>query len=436
MATMAMSRTQNASFLKRLTSTLSDLTKNLMGTTSLVAPSMAATKKIDNPFGNFGVLASADKFKANAKPIARSSILFTIDDARKRISEFVENKFKPESIAELKEYLSERFLRLETWKLPPGPMNMLVDTKSSAATPAAAVDKRLSYWNMLEEKLRGDLRREIGTAEPAKAFGSWEGMSMSLSNSRGNIGYSVSKGQAYVGKVFADQNDRRTMHEIVAAAKQQGVELILPTDDGTINGRRVPGLPFLKKMESLKAEVVHSGLKHDALATAFGGLGLVETIESKIKSKQAREASLDGKTQESTQEFDLSQFLRKEPEPFAAKTSDPNVSSFGDFGEELEENYESTRNLSIRMYAETSNEFIVYDRDFDEATQIQFNDMPAGRYERENVHGVVEGYTEILEDGSLKHYDHRGNIVEFENKLEDKQDQETEYGSDLPKFGR
>lgn len=435
MATLAISRPQNASLLKRITNTLTDLSKNLMGTTSLVSPSMAS-KKIENPFGNFGVLASADKFKAHSKPMVRSSILFTIDDARKRISEYVENKFKPDSIAEFKEYLAERFLRLETWKLAPGPMNMLVDTKTSSATPAAAVDKRLSYWNMLEERLRGDLRREIGTTEPAKAFGSWEGMSMSLSNSRGNIGYSISKGQAYIGKVFADQNDRRSVAEIVSDAKQQGVELVLPTDDGTINGRRFPGLPFLKKMETMKAEVVHSGLKHDLMANAFGGVGLVETIENKINAKNVRDASLSDNNMDAVEEFDLSQFVRSEPEPFSTVTTNSNVSSFSDFGDELEENYETTRNLSIRAYSNNSNEFIVYDRDFDEATQIHFADMPAGRYERENVDGVVEGYTDILNDGSLRHFDRRGNVVALENALDndDQNDYENENGRN--KFAR
>lgn len=434
MATLAISRPQNDSLFKRLTNTLSDISKSLMGTTSLVSPSMA-TKKIDNPFGNFGVIASSEKFKAHAKPLVRSSILFTLDDARRRISEYVENKFKPESITELKEYLSERFLRLETWKLTPGPMNMLVDTKTSSATPAAAVDRRLSYWNMLEERLRGDLRREIGTTEPAKAFGSWEGMSMSLSNSRGNIGYSISKGQAYLGKVFADQNDRRSVSEIVSAAKQEGVELILPTDDGTINGRRLLGLPFLKKMETMKAEVVHSGLKHDLMASTFGGVGLVETIENKIKAKNARDSSLSDGQMDAVEEFDLSKFVRSEPEPFAVRASNSNVSSFGDFGDELEENYESTRNLSIRAYSDSSNELIVYDRDFNEATQIKFSDMPAGRYERENIDGVVEGYTEILDDGSLRHFDRRGNSIEMNTAPENSERSDYENENSRHRFG-
>lgn len=434
MAAVAISRQQSTSFFDRIKSTLSDLTSGLRGTTSLVAPSLSSVRRVENPFGNFGVVASAEKFQTNSKSKTKSSILFSIDEARKRVSEFVENKFKPESITELKDYLAERFLQLETWKLPPGPMNMLVDLRSRAATPAAAVDQRLSYWNMLEQRLRSDLNRAIGNIEPSVAFGSWEGMSMSLANSRGNVGYTVSKSQAYIGKVFADHNDARSIQEIVADARKNGVELILPTEDGTVNGRRVPGLPFLKKMESLKAEVVHSGLKHDVLKAAFGGVGLVETMDKKVQSKQSRE-NLPGNNVEQVQEFDLSQFLRKEPDPFANLVSDPNASSFGDFAADFDDVNEVQRDLTIREFT-SEGEFVVYDRDIDEATQIQFSDMPPGRYERESSDGVVIGYTEILEDGQLKHFDRVGNEVEVNNKVNDQEHDVLDYEDNLPRYGR
>lgn len=431
MATLVVSRPHEISFLKRFTNTLTELSRNLMGTSSLVPPAVAARKKVDNPFGNFGVIASAEKFKANAKPIVKSSVMLTIEDARKRISEFVENKFKPESLSELKEYLADRFLRLETWKLSPGPMNMLVDTKTSAATPAAAVDKRLSYLSMLEERLKGDLRREIGNTKPVQAFGSWEGMAMALSNSRGNIGYTVSRGQAYLGKVFAEPNDVRSIHEIVEAAKAANVQIILPTEDGTINGRRIPGLPVLKKLETLKAELVHSGLSHNTLAEAFGGMGLAETMESKVKAKRTRDSEMFDEPA-SDRNFDLSDFMgTAQKDSFPIVNDDPHTSSFGDFADQIEDS--QTRNLSLRMYSDDSSELVVYDRDFDEETQIQFSDMPTGRYERENVHGVVEGYTEILDDGALKHYDMRGIEVEISKSLEN---DDVNRDNDLPKYGR
>jgi hypothetical protein len=172
------------------------------------------------------------------------------------------------------------------------------------------------------------------------------------------------------------------------------------------------------------------------MANAFGGVGLVETIENKINAKNVRDASLGDNNMDAAEEFDLSQFIRSEQEPFSTMVTNSNVSSFSDFGNELEENYETTRNLSIRAYSNSSSEFIVYDRDFDEATQIHFTDMPAGRYERENVDGVVEGYTDILDDGSLRHFDRRGNVVEMDNGLDndDQHDYENENGRN--KFAR
>lgn len=434
MATLAMPRQQSTSFFRKFTAGLSEFTKNLMGTTSLVSPQIAATKKIDNPFGNFGVLASAEKFKANAKPMAKSALLFSIEEAKNRLVELVENRFKADNLTDLVEYLGSKFLKLETWKLSPGPINMLIDTKSNQAVVAHAVHPSLSTTEVLKTQLRGELAREIGNTAPAAAFGSWEGLSMALANSRSNLGYMVSKGQAYMGKTYAPANDARSLHEIVAAAKKDGISLILPTTDGTINGQRIPGLPVLNKQRSVKAETLHSGLDHDTLKKAFGGAGLLETIDSKVAAKRSRDAQFAAGA-EVAQVFDVSQFVQKTPEPFANSTEDRNVSSFGGFDDDVVADiHEEKRDLSIRLFAGVG--YVVYDRNFNEETQIKFEDMPAGRYDRENEHGFVEGYTDINDFGGLTHYDRKGNVIERENKVEMDQTIDDEYEATLPKFGR
>lgn len=370
----------------------------LLSTTSLVSPA-------DVPFEDYGFIVAAGSRPLPITNQIREIAIFTVEEARDRLSDFIENRFSPDSISELLDYLHEKFLDIETRILPNGIVaNYIVDQKTKKAVPAALVDERFSHKRMLALKLRSAAKEIVrpGTS-PADALHSWEGLKMTFENNRSNVGYTVFKDQAYLGRVHAVAgSDMKENMEIIRRAKNRGIDLIVPAiKDGT-NGPNVivAGMPFLEKANSLKAEEIHPGLSHAALSKAFG-MGMPQTFLRMAAAMKARNADEIASKEEAI--ATMRQFMRKKDAVdvftrvddravgFAAPARDTDISDF-----------------VIRRAGGSDPYLYVYDASLDEEPGFAVTSLAEGRYKRETESGHHEGYTDVFADGTLKHFDMKG----------------------------
>lgn len=426
MATTTMNQSWESSFFDRIAQVAGSITNRIKSSTSLAG--IFSTTKVD-PFGSYGVTAVLDaKNVAKTEFRTNSGYAFTVDDAKKRVPELVANTFSPDTLKDIVGYLGERLLRLETWVMKAGPLNMLVDMQSQKAVPAAAVSNKLSYVNNLKFGLQSDLRIQTGGLSPAAAFKSWDGMMYELGSSLGNIGYTMSKGQAYLGKVFSDEHDTRSLRQIAIDAKAKNISLILPTDDGTLSGKRIAGLPVLMRLKSLPAEQVHPGLSQEKLTFAFGKT-LIETLEQKAKDKASRIAAeaVPGA------KFDLSAFLKPKAQRDAEREAVNRVDNTPAFfvedlvqrsplqevglGAALSDEHiaetDRVRNLTIREASDSSGRYVVYCNDLNMELDVSISDLPANKYIRENHNGESLGLVEVSDSGLFNHYNNKGHVIDF-----------------------
>jgi len=411
----------------RFTKVVDSFTAGLRSTTSHTPPA--------SPFGSFGVTAAAGVKPKNTFSRIRETALFTVEEARERISSYIERKFVPETISDLVNYLSDRFLRLETRSQPDGIMaNVLVDTKSKKAVPAAQVDPSLSREKILEFQLRSALREQLGrdensrVADPRDAFSSWEAMKLEMENSSSRARYTVSEGQAWYGIQFAEATgDPAKDARMLAAAKKRGIELVLPRvpGDRSVVPALVPGLPILVKSRSMEAKKIDSRLDHDVLATAFrdnarraaeargldwsdekyGPSGLVERWLS--KGGAAAFAPAAPGIPNKVVSMDAWKFkathLKKKPDVAVEALGEDHSSSFGGLYEEG-----AKRDLVLRMDPSAKGGWSVHDRDIGEDVYISVNSLPAGRYPRVTADGQPHGYVMVADDGHVRHFGTNG----------------------------
>lgn len=442
MATATLNDGWNVPLFDRIRGMADSFTQRLMETTSLTSPQAAK-----NPFRNpAGVAAALPKFRADERKVIApvQTSMFSVDEAKKRVSGFIE---KSHTLTSLIDALKTADLSLKTLYQKGKVFNILMDDNSKGFVDAAKVSPKLSKDET--NKLRIAERLGVNDATiPGMRFKEWSILTTTLS-AQGE-GYTISNNKAYIGTTFAESFDRRPVAEIVAEAKKSGVELILPTVDGTANSPRVDGMPFLVKHESLLASKVHTGLGHDALAKSWNKT-LIESIEGKAKRK-ASSFGMDGV--ENTSGFDVGRFIKKQPQAVAPKVDNSSAFNFADFDDideptpthdnKMAEAYdyqatdeetldlEQRRDFSIRVTDDLDAQFVVYDNDIGEVVDIPLDQLLEGQYKLENKFGVV-GYAEVSPNG-VQHYDMDGNKISIQKPTPDI---ENVYDEDEKrKFGR
>lgn len=371
----------------------------LLSTTSLVAPS-------DLPFEDYGYLVAAG---SQPLPIAnqiRDIAIFTVDEARERIVDFIEGRFHPDSISELVEYLRDKMISIETRILPNGlAANYLVDLKTNKSVPAAQVDERLSHKRMLALSFRTAAKELVGyDTQPAEAFHTWEGLKMAFENHPRNVGYTVFNGKAYLGRVYAVAGtDVEENLEIIRRARNKGIDLIVPAVKDGANGPNVivPGMPFLVKVNSLPAESIHPGLSHEAMSKAFG-MGMPQTFLRNAASMRARDEGEIHSEEEARAA--LSQFVRKKS---ASEDEFPKVDD-RTVGFEAPERDTDVSEYVVREVGGSNPYLYVFDATWDEEPGFAVASLAEGRYNRETEDGRHVGYTDVRADGTLRHWDLKG----------------------------
>lgn len=385
----------------------------LLSTTGLV-------RRQQSPFGDFGVVVAAGSKPLPISNAIRDVAVFTIEEARERISSFVGGKFVPETVSDLLSYLGDRFLRLETRVLPQGrATNYLVDTKTNKAVPAAQVDPRLGHRAMLQASLRGAMRKHYAGGEPAAAFHSWEGMKLVMENDVSGLAYTVSGGHGYIGKARGlASHDPVENLAMIRAARASGVDLILPETrpGGGRTGDLIPGMPILVRSRSLKAEEVHPQLAHDRLSMEWGmGMDAAFTRMAERSRRNSAMPTFHGganvvsietfRAREETRRDDFrKRFVRREEAVPA-----PAVEEEIGFGGAPASS--GKRDIVVR-FPEGGGEPYVYDRDISEEILVSVRSLPPGRYPLESEVGVEIGWTDVGRGGKLRHLDLGGNRIE------------------------
>jgi hypothetical protein len=328
----------------------------------------------------------------------RDVAVFTIEEARERLQAFIDGGFVPEGIADLIEYLNDRFLRIETHiGKDGGKVNYLVDLKSGGAVPAHQVDPRLSHKALLTTRLRESMRNQFGVSGPAQSSTSWQGMMFAMDDDENGMSYTVSGKDAYYGRVHAiASTDPVKNEEILRKAREAGIELVVPTRPGSRPDEMVAGMPILRKSQSLKAAEVNPEFSHETLSLAFGK-SMFTAYEEMFERSADVEAPVRGTSAISVTDF-YSRF-RIDPqaqEPIVEVEQD---ADFG-FGEP-----EEVRDFVIRRASSDELRLYVWDRTEDEQVAADPQSLPSGEYERETAYGILEGYTYVNESGKMIHLD-------------------------------
>lgn len=354
---------------------------------------------------------------------------FTIEEARDRISSLIDGDFFVDSFQDLVDYLKERSLALESRIFQGNIINYLIDTKTKQSIPAAQVHPALSHKNTKSLEMRSSLRRIVGSTDPAASFGSWQGMSMMMSNSNEGMAYTVSGDKAYFGKLYgyATTNADENM-AIIRRARAEGVELILPHRDGHDSADLVAGMPILRASKSMTATDVHPSLDHRNLTMTYGQsmFDLYEDMARKTAaaSNAAREMPNFASAQVVSFEDFKARYSAPKNAPNTFADSDDDGFGFGGTGGTMNEK----RIIGLRRGDDSMGSLAVWDLVEDVEISMAPNCLPEGEYKRFAFNGEVEGYTIVGNRGALSHYDQRRQPIK-ETRPEPDYAQEEEFSA-------
>lgn len=351
-----------------------------------------------NAFGIEYALKSSTHipFSATVREVA----VFTIEEARERLQAFLDGSFVPATLQDLIDYLGDKFLRIETRAHKDGgTVNYLVDMRSGASVPAHQVDPRLSHAMLLQTRLREVMRQQFGTTPPAQAFRSWQGMMFATDDDANGIGYTVSGREAWYGRIHAVASiDPQKNIEILRAAEEAGIQLIMPHRVGEDPSAMVPGMPILRRTQSMKAAALNPALAHETLSVAFGKnmFAAYEDMRNELENRKAAAKEAPDAVAVSIADFQ-SRFMRRPDEEL--ERLEANSDDVGAFGEE------ETRDIVIRRANSEELRLFVFDRDDGEPISILPSQLSAGQYVRETEAGIHEGYTIVNDAGRMVHLD-------------------------------
>jgi hypothetical protein len=333
--------------------------------------------------------------------------VFTIEEARERLQAFLDGSFVPESLQDLIDYLGDKFLRIETHSHKDGgTVNYLVDTRSGASVPAHQVDPRLSHKMMLQTRLREVMRQQFGAVSPARAFQSWQGMMFATDDDTNGIGYTVSGKEAWYGRIHAiASTDPEKNREILARAEAAGIQLVVPHRPGDPASAMVPGMPILRRVQSMKAADLNPTLAHENLSMSFGKsmFTAYEEMFQRQETRNAAEAEVSA-VQVSLADFQ-SRFLRPSQPETEEVVQDMEDDGFG--GPEIE----TKRDIVIRRANSDELRLFVFDRGDGGRIDIAPSQLLPGEYPRETEYGLHEGFTIVNEQGRMVHLDLSGQRV-------------------------
>lgn len=378
---------------------------DLLATSGLIKPSVS-------PFGDFGVVVAAGSRPLPIAHAIKEVTVFTVEEARDRLSSFITGRFSPSTVTELLSYLNDKFLRLETRITAHGLVNYLVDLKTNGSVAAAQVDPRLGHARMLMSSVRAAIHQHLGGVKPTDVWTSWAGMKMDLDTRKDKLAYTVVRGEGWIGKACGIASvDPRENLALIQAAQAKGVDLILPerTVGGAANGVLIAGLPILIRSRSLKAASVHPDLAHDSLAKQWGiGMDqayarMSDRAQVEIQQSRMRSANVINMADyHDTKSLRRDEFLKKFVRPQARPDDDFEISDDAElalgFGGTASS---SPRDLVIRTPADGGADY-VFDKDMNERVFMSPRALPSDRYRLESEMGEQIGFVDVGTGGRAR----------------------------------
>ncbi len=378
---------------------------------------LSSNPGIFNTNPNFGVIRAVETTVTRdwSKSVTDFA-LFTIEEARERLSALIDGDYLIDSFHDLIDYLKERSLALESRLLHGKMINYLVDQKTKQSVPAAQVHPSLSYKNVKTMEMKAALRNLIGNNDPATAFGSWQGMSMIMSSSGHGMAYTVSGNEAHFGRQYAVATaDVEENLAIIREARAQGVDLILPHQDGAKPGQLIQGMPILRKSKSMPAAEVHAGLDHRALSMAFGQ-GMAELYEEMARKHGDMANAARTSVRDTTRVVSMEEFRNRYTAPKVTAPVEEEGLGFGGLAAPMNQK----RNIGLKRGNDRLNSLAVWDFDVDDEIMMVPQCLPEGEYKRFAHDGQLEGYTQIGSKGQMRHLDHtRKEISELPDERND-----------------
>jgi hypothetical protein len=368
---------------------------------------LSSTPGIFNSNPKFGVIHAVESTVTRdwTKSVTDFA-MFTIDEARERLSALIDGDYIVDSFHDLIDYLKERSLALEGRLLQGKMINYLVDQKTKQSVPAAQVHPSLSYKNVKTMEMKAALRGLIGGSEPSDAFGSWQGMSMIMSSSKYGMAYTVSGDTAHFGKQYGVATaDVEENLAIIRQARSEGVELILPRREGAAPGELIQGMSILRKSNSMPAPEVHPGLDHRALSLAFGQ-GMVDLYEEMARKNGDVALAAKSPVRSDARVVSMEEFRSR----YAAQKVAAPVEEEGlGFGGAASSNQK--RDIGLKRGNDSLNSLAVWDFDINQEIMMVPECLPEGKYKRFAHDGQLEGFTEVGSKGQLRHLDRSERVI-------------------------
>lgn len=374
-------------------------------------------------YSNFGVLSALEVgavagLRARFRNTAETAV-FTVEEARTRLKEIVNGRFRPRTLRDLHRHLGERRVSVEMRAYGPGPAaSYLVDAATKGAVPAALVHRSLSAASLERRfgatvaprgmrpseqpsppdpkviRIRRLLHGIFPVAKDAPPFDSWEQLQMSLPVLTDGLAYTVQGGKGYIGRVFGTaSSDPAENLRLLDEARRQGLRLVLPAEgrDQALAGRLVPGMAVLVAADSVAARKVDPRLEHGFMADAFG-----ETFSDNMLSIRSRAEEREMFTTTASNVVDFSQFKAEEFRTRFSRPSEPvaavPVSA-------------PVPKLSVRTTQTMAGAEVLSAWDGDKGLEVgPASAMPPGTYLKECAFEIPRGYVRVDEEGTVHHF--------------------------------
>ena len=384
-----------------------------------------------DPFAGFGMTAAGTVApRRRTQPVKA----FDVAEARARIADFAGNSYKPRSLQEMVTYLAERFLRIESRRQVNGQfVNYLVDVRTKVALLAAAVDRRLSSQGIAQMFGRtvdaeAEVRRRrlqdapemvdarVLRGELAASFhrdglvpdSDWESFEVTMAAmGRGRV--VMAQGNEIVvgfeaGRASEDPAENlRLMRKLQA----EGRRCFFPalTAEDARAGRLVPGMPVVLREGAVRTRMIDPDrLSMQALQRKFG-----QSFYDYYASRPRREA-LAGRDAAPSNVLDIQKFVRRSNVPAIAKVAPEPVPAHEQAAPRRASGngaIEPSSRYFIRHELERggSERLLVVDRQSNEARDLGDTALPAGRYQKQDVFGMPDGFLVVDSEGGYAHRD-------------------------------
>ncbi|SOC27263.1 hypothetical protein [Thalassospira xiamenensis] len=384
-----------------------------------------ALSPAQSPFASFGALSFANERKAVSADADHTGVvgrvakaaLFTVDEARRRMKDFLHGSFEPSDSKEFTDYLKVNLLGLEKRFYANGQSQFHVVDKisrhslkstdidpvklSNAAihrmsTKARQIDKAASVEASaaiaVRERLSPLLRSSIESGKPP--FSSWDDVGFMMPQIVPGSAYTETNGRGYIGTQVAHclGTAAETKELLIQKQRELSAELGRPVKfvfDRTLP----PGSPILLADSKLvRAEMVHVSLGAAQMSRQFG-VNQADHMRARLGEMPTNSPNSALMTVEAFK----AKFAKKRE---VAEASNPVIEGPSYGGVALDK--------IVVQYSGGQPTLRGPGHALLEVNNHSAHSLPAGEYPKENAWGIPEGRILVDKDGNVRHLNNDG----------------------------